>query len=655
MVSPAPGRRKRAAARRPRRAALAAAVAAAGLALAVRPAGAGAPLTLPASGTPDDGAVLRWDVGRYADAAIPYRIQPLSPPGANPVAPPGSSAADRVDAVRAAFQAWEALPQAALRFRYEGTTASANAFDLENVVTFAPQNFAFPPAFPGGMFPIVTFAFSAGPVSLPDGRVVDASFAGEILDADVVVNPDGDFTLAADGPPPAGVFDVQGVLTHEVGHLSGLDHEGVVGNTLYGFFTPSGGFFGRTPETGDAASLAALYPEPAFLGATGRIAGTVTRTSDGAPVFGAHVVAVDRATGVVAASGMTGLAALGPDGLPARFLPGSGDFLLSGVPPGQFDVVAEPLDGPGVPYMSGVFGDGAGGASNLDIAFAPAVSATPVSVGAAGLVAGVNLEVGVRDPLAPNLAAFGFGSATGGPYVDPPQLLPGRLGFLSLGLGENLASGDALVPGAAFSVQRGAAGGVSLGAASVFFGISIPVLVAADAPPGPRLLVASTPHGVSTFAGAFSVVTAFPAPDGDVDGMPDARDSCPAAWNREQADADRDGVGDACDVCPFAADPDQADGGGVGAAAGPDGIGDACQCGDVSGDGRVTLADAVALSRSLLTPPAAAPDHPERCDVGGAPGAAGQACTLADAVLIRRALLSPAGATLTQACAPARP
>lgn len=628
------------------------AAAAAAFLLVARPAGAGAPLTLPASGTGDDGGVLRWDLGRYPDAAIPYRIQPLSPPGAKPIAPPGSGVVDRIDAVRAAFQAWEDLPTAALRFRYAGTTAAANAFDLENVVTFAPENFVFPPTFPGGMFPIVTFAFGAGPVSLPDGRVMEASFPGEILDADIVVNPEGDFSLDVAGPPPAGVFDVQGVLTHEVGHLSGLDHDGVAGNTLYGFFTPSGGYYGRTPESGDSTSLASLYPEPSFLASTARIAGTVTRRSDGSPVFGAHVVAVDRATGVVAASGMSGLAALGSDGLPARFLPGSGDFLLPGVPPGQYDLVAEPLDGPGVPYMSGVFGDGAGGTSNLEIDFAPTLAPTPVGVGMAGLVSGLQIEVDARDPAAPNLAAFAFGSASGGPYVDPPQLLPGRLGFLSLGLGENLVSGIGFVPGTAFSVQRGSAGGVTLGSASVFFGISLPVLVAPGAPPGPRLLVASTLAGVSSFAGAFSVVPAFPPPDADADGMPDARDSCPNAWNRDQADADRDGLGDVCDVCPFAADPDQTDGGGIGSASGPDGIGDACQCGDVTGDGRVTLADAVTLSRALLVPPTAAPDHPERCDVGGAPG---QGCTLADAVLIRRALLTPPGATLAQWCTPARP
>ena len=113
-------------------------------------------------------------------------------------------------------------------------------------------------------------------------------------------------------------------------------------------------------------------------------------------------------------------------------------------------------------------------------------------------------------------------------------------------------------------------------------------------------------------------------------------------------DFDRDGVPDRSDVCPTAADPAQADSGGVGAGSAPDGVGDACQCGDVSGDGRVTLLDATLLTRAQLQPPSATPAHPERCDVGGAAG-----CSLADAVIVRRALLTPPTAAIAPACVPA--
>lgn len=118
-------------------------------------------------------------------------------------------------------------------------------------------------------------------------------------------------------------------------------------------------------------------------------------------------------------------------------------------------------------------------------------------------------------------------------------------------------------------------------------------------------------------------------------------------------DADGDGVPDSTDNCPFAANPDQSDRGGIGATSAADGIGDACQCGDVSGDGRVSLSDAILVSRSLLKPPLATLARPALCDVTGVPGTSGATCTLADAVALRRALLAPPTANIAQQCAPA--
>jgi len=110
-------------------------------------------------------------------------------------------------------------------------------------------------------------------------------------------------------------------------------------------------------------------------------------------------------------------------------------------------------------------------------------------------------------------------------------------------------------------------------------------------------------------------------------------------------DFDADGIADASDVCPTVADPAQSDVGGVGAVAGPDGIGDACQCGDVTGDGRVTASDVAQLQRALLIPPTATLARPEHCDVGGSAG-----CSAADLVILRRALLAPPTATVQQQC-----
>ncbi len=37
--------------------------------------------------------------------------------------------------------------------------------------------------------------------------------------------------------------------------------------------------------------------------------------------------------------------------------------------------------------------------------------------------------------------------------------------------------------------------------------------------------------------------------DGDGDGVPNASDNCPTAWNPCQVDHDGDGIGTACDTC----------------------------------------------------------------------------------------------------------
>lgn len=111
------------------------------------------------------------------------------------------------------------------------------------------------------------------------------------------------------------------------------------------------------------------------------------------------------------------------------------------------------------------------------------------------------------------------------------------------------------------------------------------------------------------------------------------------------ADVDGDGVSDAIDNCPYRSNPSQVDRGGIGDDT-QNGIGDACECGDVNGDGMVTLLDAMLYQRALLIPPSAEIARPELCNVGGTPQ-----CTLADAGILRRAFLSPPAATIQPVCA----
>jgi hypothetical protein len=130
--------------------------------------------------------------------------------------------------------------------------------------------------------------------------------------------------------------------------------------------------------------------------------------------------------------------------------------------------------------------------------------------------------------------------------------------------------------------------------------------------------------------------------DTDQDGIPD--DGAPSHLPCSPGEAF------GCDDnCPYAANPAQEDAGGIGEAS-ADGIGDACQCGDVSGDGVVTIADASVILSAFLGPGVAGIPRPDLCDVGAGPG-----CGPVDAKFIQRALFAPGSGAIRQQCAPALP
>jgi hypothetical protein len=111
-------------------------------------------------------------------------------------------------------------------------------------------------------------------------------------------------------------------------------------------------------------------------------------------------------------------------------------------------------------------------------------------------------------------------------------------------------------------------------------------------------------------------------------------------------DADGDLIQDLFDVCDFEPDPAQTDANG-------DGIGDACQCGDLTGDGLITGADAD-LVQTWLTAAGPVPAGIARCNIWGPAVPAGADCRIDDWALLQRALGSaPPG--INQICTPALP
>ena len=99
-------------------------------------------------------------------------------------------------------------------------------------------------------------------------------------EADVIFNPA--VPIATDGRPKA--FDLQAVLTHELGDALGLDHSSIPAATMWPY-GDQGETRDRTPDADDVAAVQATYGT--LSDAThGTISGRVLAAGD-VPVFGA--------------------------------------------------------------------------------------------------------------------------------------------------------------------------------------------------------------------------------------------------------------------------------------------------------------------------------------------------------------------------------
>ena len=203
-------------------------------------------------------------------------------------------------------------------------TATQNACgsDGVNSICFDQADMAFTPG-------VVAFTrvIATDRIGMQVGGSAVATQLGQILDADIYFNPSGSPTTYATPQALASnptAYDLESVLTHELGHTLGFSHSAVWSAIMFPFAAAPGTFSGMRPTAqqpdaplgdDDRTGLRVLYANPADALHAGSIRGQIFPANPLAlpasppgvtGVFGAQVVAVDVAIGAVAGSTMGG-------------------------------------------------------------------------------------------------------------------------------------------------------------------------------------------------------------------------------------------------------------------------------------------------------------------------------------------------------------
>lgn len=240
-------------------------------------------------------------------------------------------------------------------------TAACSSSDGLNSICFNQNDPAF--AFGVLAFTRVVSADTVGQQVAAGGP--SSTFVGQIMDADVLLRP-GDpntrFATSSALPANPNAYDLESIVTHELGHTFGFNHSGVWGAMMFPFAPAPGQIAGVRPTTqspdaslsdDDRTGLRVMYPDPGDALHIGSISGRVLPANPLAlpispagvtGIFPAQVVALDSATGAVIAATLAGWSCGGAG--PAQF---DGTFTLQrlAVAPSQsYRIYAEPLDGP---------------------------------------------------------------------------------------------------------------------------------------------------------------------------------------------------------------------------------------------------------------------------------------------------------------------
>src|SRR5271154_5015089 len=235
-------------------------------------------------------------------------------------------------------------------------TQDACAADGVNSICFDQAD----PAFTPGILAF-TRVITADSIGAQVGTGAPATQVGQILDADIYFDPSNSTitfaTPAALAANPT-AYDFESLMIHELGHTLGFSHSAVFAAMMYPFAPAPGSFSGMRPTAqqpdaplgdDDRTGLRVLYPSPTDTVNVGSLSGHILPANPlslpASPpgvtgIFGAHVVAVDAASGAVIGATIGGWSCTSPG--PAQF---DGTYEVGHLPVGHsYQIYAEPLD-----------------------------------------------------------------------------------------------------------------------------------------------------------------------------------------------------------------------------------------------------------------------------------------------------------------------
>lgn len=258
------------------------------------------------------GGTVEFAAERPEQPSLRWRTRVVTVALSSSLARPASnvkSGSDLIGAVRRSLKAWEEL--GAIEFREvfsdkQSVSPQGAAGDGINLITVAPtaEN-------------ALLFAKNAEEIAATTRVFFDGR--GRISEADVVLNPYQQFS--SDGT--FGTFDLESTLTHEIGHVLGLEHSPVRGSTMYENFGKNGvfglqGIAHRTLAETDRTAFRSKYGTVSAGDSCCGVVSVALRMPEGRPAADVAVWLEDTVTGKVVSQSVTGTdGAVDIGGIPA--------------------------------------------------------------------------------------------------------------------------------------------------------------------------------------------------------------------------------------------------------------------------------------------------------------------------------------------------